>query len=347
MGIGCAHDAPPLSLDTPAVVLTPALAAGVTDERARFREILCAVTAQRGASLPDARPCEQVLWRLTDEPDPTGRAVALRPARAGLRFRIVSGFGWECFDRLFAAPRSSVQHLRVLGYDVEHVEVDGLASSAYNAALIRDAIVAEESAGERDVVLIGYSKGTVDILEALVLHPELRERVLAVVSLAGAVGGSIIADETPQLLIDLIPALPDSGCGTDDRGGLESLKTSTRLRWLAANPLPEDVAYFSLAAFAHRDDVSGPLLSSWDELARIEPRNDGQLLFTTQVIPGSALLGYVNADHWAVVLPFPRDRSSLVGVLADRSDFPREVLMEAVVRYVEDWRERQVGDSKS
>ena len=41
-------------------------------------------------------------------------------------------------------------------------------------------------------MLIGYSKGTPDILEAVVNHPEAMHRVAAVVSFAGVVGGTPI-----------------------------------------------------------------------------------------------------------------------------------------------------------
>ncbi|MEO5726802.1 MAG: hypothetical protein ABI134_14420, partial [Byssovorax sp.] len=46
-----------------------------------------------------------------------------------------------------------------------------------------------------DVILLGYSKGAADVLELLVRHPEIVPRVRCVLSWAGAVGGSYIADE--------------------------------------------------------------------------------------------------------------------------------------------------------
>ena len=46
-------------------------------------------------------------------------------------------------------------------------------------------------------------------------------------------------------------------------------------------------------------------------LKTIDPRNDGLLLFSDQVIPGAILLGYVNDDHWEVALPFEDNNSML------------------------------------
>ena len=42
------------------------------------------------------------------------------------------------------------------------------------------------------------------------------------------------------------------------------------------------------------------------KLAQIDGRNDSQMIFYDQIIPGSTLLGYVNADHWAIVVPIAR-----------------------------------------
>ena len=52
--------------------------------------------------------------------------------------------------------------------------------------------------GPPRVVLVGYSKGAPDILEAIVNYPEIRPRVAAVVSAAGAVGGSPLANDAEQ-----------------------------------------------------------------------------------------------------------------------------------------------------
>ena len=51
---------------------------------------------------------------------------------------------------------------------------------------------------------------------------------------------------------------------------------------------------------------------------------------------GSALLGYLNADHWALAVPIARAHRWLGSTLIDQNDFPREALLEAVLRMVEE-----------
>src|SRR3954471_20278143 len=67
----------PYSTDTPPLVLAPASEAGVQDQRARFREIYCAVLEAGGHGLPDYRPCEDALTQVGTEPASTGKPVDL------------------------------------------------------------------------------------------------------------------------------------------------------------------------------------------------------------------------------------------------------------------------------
>jgi hypothetical protein len=78
------------------------------------------------------------------------------------------------------------------------------------------------------------------------------------------------------------------------------------------------------------------LKPSYNKLARIDGRNDGQVLFYDQVIPGSTLLGYVNADHWALAVPIARTHDMLGATFVNHNDFPREALLEALLRFVEE-----------
>ena len=316
--------------------LLPAASAGIDDQRGRFREILCAVDEAHGHQLPEYRPCADILHRFTDEPLGTGEPVQVGPGQLKLRVAVVAGLGAECFAYLVSTFQFALGHLEDLGYHTALINVDGLSSSTNNARQIRDAVVAMDLAPDERLVLVGYSKGTPDILEGLVTYPELARRVAAVVSVAGAVNGSPLADDASASMLTLLKYLPGSECDRGDRGALESLKPSTRRVFARAHELPGTVQYYSVVAFAQRELISVALSADYDELAKIEPRNDGQLLFYDQIIAGGILLGFVNADHWAVALPISRRRPGLAATVINRNEFPREILLEAIVRHVEE-----------
>lgn len=154
-------------------------------------------------------------------------------------------------------------------------------------------------------------------------------------SLAGIVSGTPIADHTAAL-DQLASHAPVPNCSTGDHEAVESVSRRHRIAWLADHPLPRDRTYFSVAAFTDEARVSPPLDKTYRQLSTIDPRNDGQVIAADAIIPGSHLLGYLNADHWAVALPLARNAPKLASAFAGRNDFPREILLEAVVRSVED-----------
>ena len=71
-------------------------------------------------------------------------------------------------------------------------------------------------------------------------------------------------------------------------------------------------------------------------MSRIDARNDSQVIFYDQVIPGSTLIGYLNADHWALSVPVARSHSTIGATLVDQNNYPREALLEALMRFVEE-----------
>jgi hypothetical protein len=332
----CSAPLVPYSTDTPPLVLAPAVQAGVIDERARFREIYCAVLeARRG--LPDYRHCEEALTRVGEEPAGTGQPVDLAPSRRRLVAAVVLGLGFDCIEEWLEPTGSVAEHLRRYGYDQVLLKVDALSSTANNARQIRDALLAMPvESGPARLVLIGYSKGAPDILDALVRYPEIRNRVAAVVSAAGAVGGSPLANDAEEYHAEMLRRFPGAICKPGDGTAVASLRPAARRAWLAANPLPTDLRYYSLATFPQPQRISAVLKSSYRKLARVDTRNDGQLIFYDQVIPGSRLLAYVNADHWALAVPIARSHATIGAVFVTQNSYPREALMEALLRLIEE-----------
>jgi hypothetical protein len=297
-------------------------------DRGRFREIFCAVAARDGTD------CAPWLW--TGPADRgTGRPVASGPLRRPWRVVVVSGFGSDCFAPFVRAFDDAAGRLELIGARLEHAPVSGLSSGAWNARILADTVGRLALAPGERLVLVGYSKGAPDILEALVAHPAALARVEAVVSVAGALGGTPLAEDAPPLLTALAEHAPGTTCGPHDGGAIAAMRPSVREAWLARNAGRWRVPVYALAGFAERDRVSALLRSGWDRLAAADTRNDGQLTLAAQSVPGARLIGHPRADHWAVALDITAGLP-LAGALVDRNDYPRGALVEAVLRFLDE-----------
>jgi len=129
---------------------------------------------------------------------------------------------------------------------------------------------------------------------------------------------------------------PGATCRSGDGGAVERLRPATRQAWLAQNPLPSDVRYYSLATFPQPERISSILKTSYDKLARVDARNDSQVIFYDQLVPGSTLVGYLNADHWAVAVPISRSHPMITSMFVTQNAYPREALLEALLRFLEE-----------
>ena len=311
----------------------------VTDGRGRFREIFCAALEDHGREEQDYMPCEQALTRVGVEPPGTGVPVYLGPSRSDYLVGLVPGLGWECIKGWLDHDNSGPNHMNDFGYDTAFLEVSGLSGTANNAREIKEMIENLPAANDgRPIILTGYSKGAPDVLDFLVNYPEHAQRVVAMVTFAGAVGGSALAIEGTQDQANLLTKVPRSQCDEGDGMAVHDLRPDVRRQWLADNPLPEHIRYYSVVTWPDPEErMSFGLKGSYRKLGELQDaRNDSQVVYYDQVIPGSTLLAFPNADHWAMAVPVARQHDFAAATFVSRNEYPREVFFEAVIRYIEE-----------
>jgi hypothetical protein len=246
---------------------------------------------------------------------------------------LVTGAFSECFGDDARPFGSALPNLRDSSVRIDTIVVSGRSGTEHNAREIAEYLDTWNVRPEAPLVLIGYSKGSSDILQFLVDFPEAARQVDAVVSVAGSVGGSPLADEFDGLYDFLFSHLPSGHCPPGDGDVVNSLRTEIRRAWLRDNELPAHVAYYSVAAFATRERVARALVPSWESLLDRDARNDGQVLAGDALIPGSTLLGYLHADHWAVALDI-EDESPLLAHREMDAQFPHLALLQAILQQV-------------
>jgi hypothetical protein len=316
-------------LGTLAEAVGPQQAAALTDGRAGFRSVFCALDRSRSAPQAADPDCERSLWRLADEPPGlVGAPPPSPPAR--LRFVLVTGAFDDCYGDEGLPFHEAALDLVARGYRLDTARLSGRSSSAANAGALARELQPMLSATEARLVLIGYSKGTVDILEAIASHPELAASVAAVVSVAGPVLGTPLAAEGAPVYDALFRRALASRCSPGDGGVLDSLRPATREAWLAANPLPNGLRTYSLLALPEGRRIARALKPSWRLLARSSRYNDGQVRLQDGLIPGSTLLGFANADHWGIALRIERVLPQLAARTAEEP-YPQRTLLEAII----------------
>jgi hypothetical protein len=218
------------------------------------------------------------------------------------------------------------------------VPLPGRATSAANGSVLAQAIRDESvRPGVQRIVLVGYSKGTADALQALAklqAQGGIPAAVKALVSVSGAVMGTPIAEQFERLYQAASPLVQPFDCSPSDGQDLASVTRRERVAWLVANPPPDRLNYYSITAHAARDEIAPLLRPFHDQLSAVDVRNDGQLLASDTILPGSVLLAEARADHWDVALPRDRHPSPFIRSLSSGRAYPREALFRATLKWV-------------
>lgn len=321
--------------DVPVVTL-PASKAGVSDYRTDFRKIFCDIQKSHGNSLLNTTPCEEALHNLQENPElKLDHSITTElDFIKSVHVIVIPGIFGECAIKLVPPLQYARRHIESHGYKTSQADVSGRSGPDFNAQIIYDHVTSEAVKSSDKLIFIGYSKGSVDALQAVVSYPDIAERTLSVVSLAGPISGTPAADKNSKIYEKIGKKLKLKACPNGDGQGVRSLRTDVRARWLHDNTLPENIDYYSLVAFSEKKNISSILRSSYSKLAQEDKRNDSNVIIADAVIPGSKLLGYANADHWAIALPFTENSEFLSKTLVNRNEFPREAMLESILRVI-------------
>jgi hypothetical protein len=313
--------------DTAAPAILAALqAAGVHDLRGSYRAALCRRLRDDGVS------CDDVLLRLPGEEAPDTASPAADLAR---RYRVafVPGFWADCVGSVVRPFAGVERDLAQAGVDVHYLAVAGRGTSAANAERLARQVAALPD-DPRPLIVFAYSKGLPDLLEFVARHPAKAHRIAAIVSIAGAVQGSLLADELQSEYRVLLSSLRLLSCEPGTGEEIDDVRREVRLEWWRLHRTSISVPVFSLVTMPRPDHLTPFMASTYHRLASIDSLNDGMLFWYDQIVPGSHLLGFVNADHWAVVQSARRDLP-IMGVLFRDDHVPRTLLVEAAIEVVD------------
>jgi hypothetical protein len=301
------------------------LAAGTGDVSSSFADTFCSVLKQENPDTGSWGPCSRYI-------DTPGRDdIKLAPLSTRYRVLIVPGFMSSCVADTTAFQEGQTA-LKKSGLDVDVMSIPN-DSSESNAKVIAQYLRDHKSSDGKKFILVGYSKGGPDIQVALAKEPSVREQVAAFVTVAGASGGSPVADLLPQIADKYMKTVPIKSCQGDLSSGYKSLQRESRKAFLAAYPNPI-VPTYSIIAKSDLATTSKSLLQTWRILSTYGSVEDGQLLRDDAIVPGAKFLGAALADHFAIALPFNKSTDSTIRAQMDKTTYPRAALLESLVRYV-------------
>ncbi len=290
-----------------------------------FADMFCSVLKQKNPGDGKWDACSKYMEGSARED------VKLSALSTKYRVLIVPGIFSSCVSDSPAFLEGQ-ESLKKQGVDVDLLQVPN-DSSESNAKLIAQYLREHQSGDSRKYILVGYSKGGPDIQVALAQEAGVAQQVAAFVTVAGASGGSPIADVLPQQAERYMGMNPMKNCKGDLATGFRSLKREARQAFLASFPHPL-VPTYSLVAKSDASTTSKSLLETWKILSAFGSAQDGQLLRDDAIVPEAKYLGAAIADHFAIALPFDKSNDSFIRNGMDKAAYPRAALLEALVRFV-------------
>ncbi|MBS1802309.1 MAG: LssY C-terminal domain-containing protein [Acidobacteria bacterium] len=301
---------------------------------AGFSDIFCSVLKQNNPGGGDWGSCSRYI------DSPGKEDLKLEALSTKYRVLIVPGILSSCVSDS-PAFQEGQETLKAQGVDVDLLQVPN-DSSESNAKMIANYLREHSASDSRKYILVGYSKGGPDIQVALA-QEEIADKVAGFVTVAGASGGSPVADLLPSVAEKYMKTVPLKSCQGDLSTGFKSLQRQTRQAFLTAHPT-SPVPTYSLIAKSDESSTSKSLMQTWRVLSSYGSAEDGQLLRDDAIVPGAKFLGAALADHFAVALPFDKSPEASIRSGMDKAAYPRAALLESIVRFVANDLDHQSGN---
>jgi dienelactone hydrolase len=300
-----------------------------TDVSKQFADVFCSVLARSNPDGGDWGSCD----RWIETKGQTNVRLSQIPGPDKYRVVVVPGFFSSCFPEAPAFLEAHQPLKEKHGYQVDVFGVPN-DSSEDNAEKIAAYLRTEAAKDKRKFIIVGYSKGTPDLQVMLANYPDVRASVAAFISVAGASGGSHLAETAPAVAEKYMNQFQISkSCQGDVSKGFKSLGKSVRMAFLAKYPDPL-VPTYSIPAIATDAIMSKAVATTAKVVAAFDRDQDGQLTRPDAIVPGSKVLGGAKSDHFALALPFEKAQGSSFGAMMDKNRYPRGALLEAMLRFV-------------
>lgn len=297
------------------------------DLATRFTDTFCGIMNHEHPDGTDFAACNIYL-----EEKPSGPAKAPGPLASPYRILVLPGILSSCQNNVQAFQQGQEHLRRIHGMTVEFLQLPDDSSMA-NADRIAKYLSEAMRTDSRQFIVVAYDKGAADFMEALPYNPDVRSAVAAYVTIAGAVGGTPLAESMPAMAKRYVDALHLGSCQGNLTEAYWSLRADVRKAFLNDHP-DLGVPAFSLSAVSEPGNTSNMLQENWRLLAAYDKRNDSQLRQSDMVVPNSYFLGVARTDHLAVAMGYEYSPDGYIRGALDYNHFPRVALFEAAVRLV-------------
>jgi triacylglycerol lipase len=251
---------------------------------------------------PERASAGLVGWMARDLPPPldvTPRFLALyeRPPPVAVPVLLVAGIFTQYYPGYLRRVRRALR--------AAELPIDTEQTVAANARAIRDRVLLER----HPVVLLGQSKGPLDIHAAMSLHPEIVPKIRAFISVQAPFGGTPLASdaEAAPLARGLIRGVVGGLLRGSPRAYFE-MGYAQRRQFLARYPRIGGVPTVALASVTPR---AGLFLEKTRRYISetYGAANDGFVPFADAHIPGARLVRLEGLDHASIALRWLRPRA--------------------------------------